>query len=78
MKFTLYSKQGCSYCKKAEKLLEIAKVEYRVYKLGTDFTKEQFISEFGLVGAAFSSMICALVYGLISIIYGIGIDYVMV
>ena len=47
MKFTLYSKQGCSYCKKAEKLLEIAKVEYRVYKLGTDFTKEQFISEFG-------------------------------
>ena len=31
----------------AEKLLEIAKVEYRVYKLGVDFTKEQFISEFG-------------------------------
>ena len=52
MKFTLYSKQGCSYCKKAEKLLEIAKVEYRVYKLGTDFTKEQFISEFGY-GASF-------------------------
>ena len=48
MKFTLYSKEGCSYCKKAEKLLEIAKVEYRVYKLGVDFTKEQFISEFGL------------------------------
>ena len=47
MKFTLYSKKGCSYCKKAEKLLEIAKVEYRVYKLGVDFTKEQFISEFG-------------------------------
>ena len=43
MKFTLYSKDGCSYCKKAEKLLEIAKVEYRVYKLGTDFTREQFI-----------------------------------
>ena len=52
MKFTLYSKEGCSYCKKAIKLLELAKVEYRVYKLGVDFTKEQFISEFGY-GASF-------------------------
>ena len=47
MKFTLYSKAGWSYCKKAERLLELAKVEYRVYKLDVDFTKEQFISEFG-------------------------------
>ena len=47
MKFTLYSKEGCSYCKKAERLLELAKVEYRVYKLGIDFTREQFIAEFG-------------------------------
>ena len=47
MKFTLYSKEGCSSCKKAERLLELAKVEYRVYKLGIDFTREQFISEFG-------------------------------
>ena len=46
MKFTLYSKEGCSYCKKAERLLELAKVEYRVYKLDTDFTKDQFIAEF--------------------------------
>ena len=47
MKFTLYSKEGCSYCKKAERLLELAKVEYRVYKLDIDFTREQFIAEFG-------------------------------
>ena len=47
MKFTLYSKEGCSFCKKAERLLELAKVEYRVYKLGVDFTREQFIAEFG-------------------------------
>ena len=47
MKFTLYSKEGCSYCVHAERLLEIAKVDYRVYKLGIDFTKEQFIAEFG-------------------------------
>ena len=47
MKFTIYSKEGCSYCKKAERLLDLAKVEYRVYKLDQDFTKDQFISEFG-------------------------------
>ena len=47
MKFTLYSKEGSSYCEKAKRLLELAKVDYRVYKLGIDFTKEQFISEFG-------------------------------
>ena len=47
MKFTLYSKEGCSYCEKAKRLLELAKVEYRVYKLDIDFTREQFIAEFG-------------------------------
>ena len=47
MNFTIYSKEGCSYCEKAKKLLELAKVDYRVYKLGKDFTKDQFISEFG-------------------------------
>ena len=47
MNFTIYSKEGCSYCEKAKKLLDLAKVEYRVYKLDTDFTKEQFNSEFG-------------------------------
>jgi glutaredoxin len=47
MKFTIYSKEGCSYCEKAKKLLELAKVDYIVYKLGIDFTKDQFISEFG-------------------------------
>ena len=52
MKFTLYSKEGCSYCKKAERLLELAKVEYRGDKLDRDFTKDQFISEFGY-GASF-------------------------
>ena len=47
MNFTIYSKEGCSYCEKAKKLLDLAKVEYRVYKLGIDFTREQFIAEFG-------------------------------
>ena len=52
MNFTIYSKEGCSYCEKAKKLLDLAKVEYRVYKLYKDFTKDQFISEFGY-GASF-------------------------
>ena len=47
MKFTLYSKEGCCYCDKAKRILELAIVEHRVYKLGVVFTKEQFISEFG-------------------------------
>lgn len=47
MNFTIYSKEGCSYCEKAKRLLDLAKVEYRVYKLDKDFTKDQFISEFG-------------------------------
>ena len=52
MKFTLYSKEGCSYCEKAKRLLDLAKVEYRVYKLDTDFTKQEFYAEFG-EGATF-------------------------
>ena len=47
MKFTIYSKEGCSYCTKAKQLLDLAKVDYVVYKLGDHFTKEGFISEFG-------------------------------
>ena len=47
MRFTIYSKDGCSYCTKAVKLLELAKVDFVVYKLGFDFTKDEFISEFG-------------------------------
>ena len=47
MNFTIYSKEGCSYCEKAKRLLDLAKVEYRVYKLDRDFTKDKFISEFG-------------------------------
>jgi len=47
MKFTVYSKEGCSYCIKAQKLLDLTKVDYVVYKLGDHFTKEEFASEFG-------------------------------
>lgn len=47
MKFTVYSKDGCPYCTKIEQVLQLANLQYVVYKLGTDFTREEFYSEFG-------------------------------
>lgn len=47
MKFTVYSKDGCPYCTRVEKVLQLADLQHVVYKLNTDFTKEEFISEFG-------------------------------
>lgn len=47
MKFTVYSKDGCPYCTKIQQVLELANLQHVVYKLGTDFTREEFYAEFG-------------------------------
>ena len=47
MKFTIYSKDGCPYCSKVEKVLQLAELQHVVYKLNRDFTKTEFYSEFG-------------------------------
>ena len=47
MKFTVYSKKGCPYCEKIQKVLEITNLEHVVYFLDENFTKEDFLSEFG-------------------------------
>ncbi len=47
MNFTVYSKNGCPFCTKIIQVLELSNFEHKVYKLGIDFTKEQFYSEFG-------------------------------
>tara|TARA_S200002703_G_scaffold89889_3_gene77547 strand:+ start:183 stop:422 length:240 start_codon:yes stop_codon:yes gene_type:complete len=47
MTFTVYSKDNCPYCEKIQQLFNVLKLEHRVYKLGVDFTRDQFISEFG-------------------------------
>jgi glutaredoxin len=47
MKFTIYSKDGCPYCTKVEQVLKLANLQHVVYKLNTDFTKEEFYAEFG-------------------------------
>jgi glutaredoxin len=57
MKFTVYSKEGCPYCEKVKKVLELTKLQYVVYTLGEEFTKEQFYSEFG-EGSTFPQVIC--------------------
>lgn len=56
MKFTVYSKDGCPYCTKVQQVLEMAKLQHVVYKLGTDFTREEFYSEFGQ-GSTFPQVI---------------------
>ena len=56
MKFTVYSKDGCPYCTKVQQVLELAELPHVVYKLGVDFTKEEFYSEFGQ-GSTFPQVI---------------------
>ena len=45
--FTVYSKDGCPYCIKVVQVLELAKLNHRVYKLGEDFDKQSFYGQFG-------------------------------
>lgn len=47
MSLTIYSKPGCHYCQKFIYIAEHQQLDYVVYELGKDFTKEQFHSEFG-------------------------------
>lgn len=45
--FTVYSKDGCPYCTKVEQVLQLSELQHVVYKLGRDFTREEFYQEFG-------------------------------
>ena len=56
MKFTVYSKDGCPYCTKVQQVLELTELQHVVYKLGVDFTREEFYSEFGQ-GSTFPQVI---------------------
>lgn len=51
MNFTVYSKHGCPYCTKILSVLNhvstIKGISIREYVLGSDFTREDFYSEFG-------------------------------
>jgi len=47
MKFTIYSKDNCPYCLKIKKIFELIKLDFVVYSLDKEFTREEFYSEFG-------------------------------
>ena len=47
MRFTVYSKNGCPFCSKIEQVLQLKNLEHKVYKLGEDFTRDEFYAEFG-------------------------------
>ncbi len=57
MNFTVYSKEDCPYCEKVKQVLELTKLQYVVYTLNKEFTKEEFYSEFG-EGSTFPQVIC--------------------
>lgn len=46
MKFTVYSKPGCPYCDKIQKVLELSNQEYNTKVLNQDFTLEEYLSIF--------------------------------
>ena len=47
MNFTVYSKDGCPFCTKVVKVLELAKLNHVVYKLGDHFERDAFYGQFG-------------------------------
>ncbi len=47
MTYKIYSRDGCPYCVKVQQVLQLAELEHVVYKLGTDFTREEFYEQFG-------------------------------
>ena len=47
MQVTIYSKSDCPYCEKIKTVFQLLEVQFVEYKLGEDFTRENFIQEFG-------------------------------
>ena len=45
--FAVYSKIGCPYCTKIISVLELSEQRFVEYKLGRDFTKQEFFDKFG-------------------------------
>ena len=57
MNFTVYSIKGCDYCERIKTVLRLTGWTYVVYNLGEDFTREEFIAEFG-EGSTFPQVSC--------------------
>ena len=57
MNFTVYSKEGCDYCERIKTVLRLTGCTFVVYNLEEDFTREEFIAEFG-EGSTFPQVSC--------------------
>ena len=57
MNFTVYSKEGCGHCARITTVLRLTGCTYVVYNLEEDFTREEFIAEFG-EGSTFPQVSC--------------------
>jgi glutaredoxin len=57
MNFAVYTKDGCPYCEKVKQVLALTNLNYVVYNLDKDFTREEFYAEFG-EGSTFPQVIC--------------------
>ena len=57
MNFTIFSKDGCTYCDKVKQVLELTNSKYVVYTLGNQFDKKAFYGEFG-EGSTFPQVVC--------------------
>ena len=47
MNFTVYSKDGCTYCTKIQQVLQLAELRHVIYKLDRDFDRDSFYEQFG-------------------------------
>ena len=57
MTFVVYSKDGCPYCTKVEQVLKLAELKYVIYKLDTDYSRQEFYEKFGR-GSTFPKVTC--------------------
>ena len=57
MTFTVYSKDGCPYCTKVQQVLQLAELKHVIYKLDTDYTRQEFYEKFGR-GSTFPKVTC--------------------
>ena len=47
MTFKVYSRDGCPFCTKVEQVLQLAEIQYVIYKLNRDFSRQEFYEQFG-------------------------------
>ena len=47
MNFAVYTRSGCPYCTKIKQVLEGKRYNYQEYKLGVDFERKAFYTQFG-------------------------------